>query len=267
MPVEVLAVFSGVLSKVGAYGFLAIVLPIMPEASVHFQTLILLLALASVLYGSAMAFTQTNARLIAGYSSVAQLGFITLGIFAFAPEGAQGAVLQMVNHGIVVAPLFLIIGLLAARAGGSDDIRNMGGIATRAPILATFFLIITFATLAMPGSGNFIGEFLILLGLFKTKMVFSIIAFAGVVMASVYALRVFIRAMHNRVGPQVVSRELRFRDGLVLVPFLLAIGLFAVYPQLQLGRSERSVTSSIARERALTGHPAQTYTSRIGGGP
>jgi NADH-quinone oxidoreductase subunit M len=267
MPVEVLAVFSGVLSKVGAYGFLAIVLPIMPEASVHFQMLILLLALASVLYGSAMAFTQTSARLIAGYSSVAQLGFITLGIFAFAPQGAQGAVLQMVNHGLVVAPLFLIIGLLAARAGGSDDIRNMGGIATRAPILATFFLIITFATLAMPGSGNFIGEFLILLGLFKTKMVISIIAFAGVVMASVYALRVFIRAMHNRVGPQVNSRELSFRDGLVLVPFLLAIGLFAVYPQLQLGRSEKSVTASIAREQVLTGQSRETYTSRIGGGP
>ena len=106
-----------------------------------------------------------------GYSSVAQLGFITLGIFALAPQSAQGAVLQMVNHGIVVAPLFFIVGLLAARAGGSEDIRDMGGIATRAPILATLFLIITFATLAMPGSGNFVGEFLILLGLFNTKIV------------------------------------------------------------------------------------------------
>jgi NADH-quinone oxidoreductase subunit M len=201
-----------------------------------------------------MAFTQTNVRLIAGYSSVAQLGFIMLGIFAFAPQGAQGAVLQMVNHGIVVAPLFLIIGLIAARAGGSADIREMGGIAMRAPILATFFLIVTFATLAMPGSGNFIGEFLILLGLFKTKMVFSIIAFSGVVMASVYALRVFIRTMHNRTGPEVQSREIGFREGLVLVPFLLAIGLFAVYPQLQLGRSEKSVTASIVHEQALTTH-------------
>jgi NADH-quinone oxidoreductase subunit M len=261
MPVEVLAVFSGVLSKVGAYGFLRIVLPIMPAASVHFQTLMLLLALGSVIYGSAMAFTQTNVRLIAGYSSVAQLGFITLGIFAFAPQGAQGAVLQMVNHGIVVAPLFLIIGLIAARAGGSADIRDMGGIAMRAPILATFFLIIAFATLAMPGSGNFIGEFLILLGLFKTKMVFSIIAFSGVVMASVYALRVFIRTMHNRTGPQSDSREIGFREGLALVPFLLAIGLFALYPQIQLGRSEKSVTASIVREQALTRSSPDTLAS------
>ena len=99
MPIEVLAIFSGVLSKVGAYGFLAIVLPMLPDASVHFQTLMLLIGLASILYGSAMAFTQTNARLIIGYSSVAQLGFITVGIFALSPQGAQGAVLQMVNHG------------------------------------------------------------------------------------------------------------------------------------------------------------------------
>ncbi len=266
MPVEVLAVFSGVLSKVGAYGFLRIVLPTMPAASVHFQTLILVLSLASVIYGSAMAFTQTNIRLIAGYSSVAQLGFITLGIFAFAPQGAQGAVLQMVNHGIVVAPLFLIIGLVAARVGGSDDIREMGGIAMRAPILATFFLIVSFATLAMPGSGNFIGEFLILLGLFQTKMVFSIIAFSGVVMASVYALRAFIRVMHNRTGPQVQSREISWREGLAIVPFLLAIALFAVYPQLQLGRSEKSVTAAIVHEQALTSIHADALAARLAAG-
>ena len=108
MPIPVLAVFSGVLSKVAAYGFLRIVLPLFPDASVHFQELMLLIALASILYGSALAFTQTDARLIVGYSSVAQLGFITLGIFALRSEGAQGALLQMVNHGLVVAPLFFI---------------------------------------------------------------------------------------------------------------------------------------------------------------
>ena len=261
MPIEVLAIFSGVLSKVGAYGFLAIVLPIMPQASVHFQTLMLLIGLASILYGSAMAFTQTNARLIVGYSSVAQLGFITMGIFALAPQGAQGAVLQMVNHGIVVAPLFIIVALLSARAGGSEDIRDMGGIAMRAPVLATIFLIVAFATLAMPGSGNFVGEVLILLGLFKTKMVFSIIAFTGVLMASVYMLRVFIRTMHNRAGPEVHSRELSWRDALVLVPFLGAIALFAIYPQLELSRAQSSVTSSISAA-ASSAAPARAVADR-----
>jgi NADH-quinone oxidoreductase subunit M len=250
MPIEVLMVFSGVLSKVGAYGFLAIALPLFPRAAVHFQTLMLLIALASILYGSVMAFTQTDVRLIAGFSSVAQMGFITLGIFALNPQGAQGALLQMVNHGLVVAPLFFIIALLAQRAGGSEDIRDLGGLAFRAPILATLFLIVAFATLAMPGSANFVGEFLILLGVFKAKLAIAVIAFSGVVMASVYALRLFIRAMHNRVHDGVDSREITLLDSGVLVPLVAVIIFFAVYPQLALSRSEGSVKAAVAPARA-----------------
>ncbi|HEY2631932.1 MAG TPA: NADH-quinone oxidoreductase subunit M [Solirubrobacteraceae bacterium] len=261
MPIEVLMVFSGVLSKVGAYGFLAIVLPLFPQASAHFQVLMLVIALLSILYGSAMAFTQTNARLIAGYSSVAQLGFITLGIFALNPQGAQGALLQMVNHGLVVAPIFFIIALLAARAGGSEDIREMGGIAFRAPLLATVFLIVALATLAIPGSANFVGEFLILLGVFKAKLAIAAIAFAGVVMASVYALRLFIRAMHNRVGAGVKSRELTRMDALVLVPLLAVILFLALYPQGALKRSERSVTASVATAHADLTAPLSTLAA------
>jgi NADH-quinone oxidoreductase subunit M len=246
MPVEVLMVFSGVLSKVGAYGFLAIVLPLFPRAAVHFQTLMLLIALLSIVYGSLQAFTQTDVRLIAGYSSVAQLGFITLGIFALNAQGAQGALLQMVNHGLVVAPLLFITALLAQRAGGSEDIRRMGGIAFRAPVLAAIFLIVALATLAIPGSGNFAGEFLILLGVFKAKQAIAIIAFTGVVMASVYALRIYIRSMHNRVAPTVQSREMTVRDGLVLVPIIAVILFFALYPQLALKRSEGSVKGTVA---------------------
>jgi NADH-quinone oxidoreductase subunit M len=250
MPIEVLMVFSGVLSKVGAYGFLAIVLPLFPKAAAHFQLLMLLIGLASIIYGSAMAFTQTDARLIAGFSSVAQLGFITLGIFALNPQGAQGALLQMVNHGLVVAPLFFIIALLAQRAGGSQDIREMGGIAFRAPVLASLFLIVALATLAMPGSSNFVGEFLILLGVFKAKLAIAIIAFSGVVMASVYALRLFIGAMHNRVGGGVKSRDLTRMDAAVLVPLVAVIVFFAVYPQLALQRSEGSTKAAVASAQA-----------------
>jgi NADH-quinone oxidoreductase subunit M len=245
MPTEVLMVFSGVLSKVGAYGFLAIVLPLFPRAAAHFQTLMLLIGLASILYGSAQAFSQTNACLIAGYSSMAQLGFITIGIFSLNPQGAQGALLQMVNHGLVVAPIFFIIALLAQRAGGSEDIREMGGIAFRAPVLATLFLVVALATLAMPGSSNFVGEFLILLGVFKAKLVIAIIAFSGVIMASVYALRLFIRSMHNRVGESVTSREISVLDGAVLAPLVAVILFLAFYPQFALQRSERSVKGAV----------------------
>src|SRR5579875_97792 len=256
MPTEVVMVFSGVLSKVGAYGFLAIVLPLFPQAAVHFQMLMLLLALISILYGSALAFTQTDARLIAGYSSVAQMGFITLGIFALDPQGAQGALLGMINHGLVVAPIFFIIALLARRAGGSEDIRDMGGIAFRAPVLATLFLVVALATLAMPGSANFVGELLILLGAFKAKLPIAIIAFAGVVMAAVYALRLFITAMHNRVGEKVSSFELSRAEGSVLAPLVAVILFFAFYPQLALSRSEGSVDAALAPARAALREPS-----------
>ncbi|MGH2878568.1 MAG: complex I subunit 4 family protein [Solirubrobacteraceae bacterium] len=249
MPSEVLMVFSGVLSKVGAYGFLAIVLPLFPKAAAHFQLLMLVIALCSILYGSAVAFTQTDARLVAGYSSVAQLGFITLGVFALNPQGAQGALLQMVNHGLVVAPIFFIISLLAARAGGSQDIREMGGIAFRAPVLAAVFLVVALATLAIPGSANFVGEFLILLGVFKAKLAIAVIAFSGVVMASAYELRLFIRAMHNRVGENVHSRDITGLDGAVLVPVLAVIVFMALYPQLALRRSEGSVKAAVGPAR------------------
>ena len=174
--------------------------------------MILLVALASILYGSVMAFTQTNVRLIAGYSSVAQLGFITAGIFALRADGSDGAILQMVNHGLVVAPLFIIVAILVERTG-TEDLRSMGGMAMRAPVLAALFLIVALATLAMPGSANFIGEFYILNGLFQSKIVFAIIAISGVAMSAYYALRLYQGTMHNRKPDGVASREISLRDG------------------------------------------------------
>jgi NADH-quinone oxidoreductase subunit M len=162
----------------------------------------------------------------------------------------------MVNHGLVVAALLFIIALLAQRAGGSEDIREMGGIAFRAPVLAALFLIVALATLAIPGSSNFAGEFLILLGAFDAKLAIAIIAFSGVVMASVYALRLLIRSMHNRVGPKVHSRELTLRDGAVLVPLVAVILFLALYPQFALRRSERAVSAAVSAAHALSGQRA-----------
>ena len=249
MPLPVLAVFSAVLSKVAAYGFLRIASPLVPEGMADFQMVVLLIALVSIIYGSAMAFSQTDFRLILGYSSVAQLGFITLGIFAFRDEGAQGAILQSVNHGLVVAPMIFILFLLSERSGGSEDIRDMGGIAFRGPVLATMFLIVALATLAIPGSANFVGEFLILLGLFRSEMPIAIIATLGVAMASVYMLRAFIRSMHNRKGPDVESRDLKLRDAIVLVPLVLCVLAFALYPQAALQDGENGVPQAVAPAR------------------
>jgi NADH-quinone oxidoreductase subunit M len=247
-PLPVLAVFSGVLAKVGAYGFLRVVLPLFPDATVQFQEVVLVIALASILYGSVMAFSQTNVRLVGGYSSVAQLGFITAGIFALRADGGDGAVLQMVNHGLVVAPLFIIVAILAERSG-TEDLREMGGMAMRAPVLAALFLIVTLATLAMPGSANFIGEFYILNGLFQAKIVFALVAISGVAMSAYYALRLYQRTMHNRKPAAIESREIGLRDGLVLAPLVLCILGLALYPQLILKRTDASVQASVSATR------------------
>jgi NADH-quinone oxidoreductase subunit M len=250
-PLPVLVLLSGVLSKVGAYGFLRIVLPLYPSATAQFQELVLVVAVAGILYGSVMAFTQTNVRLIAGYSSIAQLGFITAGIFSLRPEGADGAVLQMVNHGLVVAGVFFIIAMLFERAG-TEDLRQLGGMAMRAPVLAALFLIVTLATLAMPGSANFIGEFYILIGVFQAKVVYAFVAAIGVALAAFYALRLYQRAMHNRLPEGIVSREISLRDAAVLAPLVAVIVGLALYPGLILERGDASVKDKVGAVTAAT---------------
>jgi NADH-quinone oxidoreductase subunit M len=252
MPIPAVAVFSGVVSKVAAYGFLRIVIPLFPYASVHYQTLMLLVALLSIVWATSVAFTTLDARMVVAYSSVAQLGFITLGIFSLRPTGGQGALLQMVNHGLVTAPLFFIVAALAARSGGSEALRDMGGLAFRAPVLAALFLIVILATLAMPGSSNFVGEFMILLGTFQSKLAIALIASVGVVGAAVYALRVFIGAMHNRPGPRVASREIGLGEAAAIVPIIGVILVLAFYPQFVLRRSEPSLKQSIALTQPVT---------------
>ena len=266
MPIPAVAVFSGVLSKVAAYGFLRIVLPLFPYASVHYQTLMLLIALGSILWATTLAFTTTDARLVVAYSSVAQLGFITLGTFSLRPQGGQGALLQMLNHGLVTAPLFFIVAALAARCGGTEDIREMGGLAFRAPVLASLFLIVALATLAMPGSSNFVGEFMILLGVFKAKLAIAVIAFLGVIGAAVYALRVYIRTMHNPRGPRAQSREISWRDGLAIAPLVVVILALALYPQFGLERSEQSLKATMAPAEVENGLQPAAVVAVTGSG-
>lgn len=247
-PLPALAVFSAVLSKVGAYGFIRIVLPLMPNASELFQTAMIIVAISAIIYGSAMAFTTLDLRLILGFSSVAQLGFITAGIFALNESGSQGAILQMVNHGIVVVPAFLIVALLAQRTG-TENLGPMGGLAKRAPVLAAIFLIVTMATLALPASSNFIGEFYILNGLYGVSAALAIIASSGVVLAAFYALRMYQRTMHNPLPEGADSREIGLRDAVAIVPLVICVVVLAFAPQLIMSGTADSVKSNIATVR------------------
>ncbi len=259
-PLPVVLLLSGVLSKVGAYGFLRVVLPVFPNATSTFQEAVMVLAVISILYGSVMAFTQTNVRLVAGYSSIAQLGFITLGVFSLRSDGADGAVLQMVNHGLIVGGLFLVIAILYERTR-TEDLAEMGGQAKRAPVLAALFLVITMATLAIPGSANFIGEFYILNGTFQSKIAFAFVAAIGVVLAAFYALRLYQRTMHDRLPEGSESRELSLPEGIVLAPLVACIVALAFWPGLILERGESSVEATVA---AASCEPSSS-TQRNGG--
>ena len=263
MPIPAIAVFSAILSKVAAYGFLRIVIPLFPYASVHFQTLMLVIALVSILWATLVAMTTPDVRLVVAYSTVAQLGFIMLGVFSLRSQGDQGAVLQMVNHALVTAPLFFIVAALAARAGGSEKLADMGGIAFRAPILATLFLITTFVWLAMPGSANFVGEFMILLGVFNTKLPIALVASLGVVGAAAYALRAFITTMHNRVGPRVSSFDISLVDALPVVGLLAVILVLAFYPQFGLKRSQPTVNAVVAPAQAQLAAQASATAHKV----
>jgi NADH-quinone oxidoreductase subunit M len=260
MPLPVLALFSGVLSKVAAYGFLKAALPLFPDAAASFQTLLLVLGLVSIIYGSALAFTTTDARLVVGYSSIAQLGFIVIGIFSLTTAGAQGALLQMVNHGIVTVLLVFIVGLLASRAKGSEDLGSMGGMAMGAPVLAVIFLIAALANLAMPASANFIGEFLILKGVFDSAAVIAVLACLGVAMAAVYMLRMYIRAMHGPDVNGVEQREISFREALPLIPATLLVLALALSPQPLLKQTEGPATAAVAQAALAKGQSANGKT-------
>jgi NADH-quinone oxidoreductase subunit M len=152
----------------------------------------------------------------------------------------------MLNHGLVVVPLFLIVGVIVARARGSESLTELGGMAFRAPLLATLFLIVTFATLAMPGSANFMGELLVLFGAFEEKLVYGLVASAGVVLAAVYMIRVFQRTMHKRPGPAVESREIDGLNLAAVAPLVAVIVALGVYPNFVTHRTEQATATAIA---------------------
>jgi NADH-quinone oxidoreductase subunit M len=195
-PIGGAVLLVGVLDKVGTFGFLRYCLPLFPDASRDLAPYVLVLAVAGVLYAALLAMGQSDLKRWVSYTSIAHFGFIALGIFAFTTEAATGAVLYMVNHGIATGLLFLVVGMLIAR-GGSRRIADYGGIASKAPLLAGVFLIAGLASLALPGTNSFVSEFLVLIGSFPTRPVFTVLATVGMVLAALYVLLVYQRTMHG----------------------------------------------------------------------
>jgi NADH-quinone oxidoreductase subunit M len=195
-PIGGAVLLVGVLDKVGTFGFIRYCLPLFPEASREFAPWILGLAVAGVLYAALLAMGQSDMKRLVAYTSVSHFGFIALGIFAFTTEAATGAVLYMVMHGITIALLFIVVGMLISR-GGSRQVGDYGGVARFAPLLAGTFLIAGLATLSLPGTNSFVAEFLTLIGAYPVRPVFTVLATVGIILAAIYVLLLYQRTMHG----------------------------------------------------------------------
>jgi NADH-quinone oxidoreductase subunit M len=232
-PVEVAAVLSAIVSKTAIYGFLRIGIPKFPEPADDLSGLILVLACAGLVYGSLLAFRAPDLRGVIAYSSMAQMGLITIGVFAFDDLGLDGAVLLSVAHALVSASMFLLVGMVERRCGTSD-VDALGGMARGRPSLATVVLIAGMIALAVPGSATFAGEFLIMAGAYDQGWGYSVVVALGIVLAAMYTLRVISAILHVKPGRAVRDEALDLRPGelaLVLPLLLLLLGL-SVWPAL-----------------------------------
>jgi NADH-quinone oxidoreductase subunit M len=192
--------FSGVLSKMGIYGFLRFCLPLFPDASRYFAPVIMVLAVVGIIYGALLALDQREIKRLVACSSIPHLGFITLGIFSLRIQGIQGGALQAVNHGITIAALFAMVAIITTK-WGTGDLDKLGGLAVKAPIVAAIFLVISLSALGLPGLNGFAGEFLILVGTFQANAADAVVGTIGVVFASAYMLRLFQGVSHGPLGP------------------------------------------------------------------
>ena len=224
-------ILAGILLKTGAYGLIRFAVPLFPEASGDFAWWAMLLGVASILYGGAMAFSQSDFKRLVAYSSIAHMGFILIGIYAFNEQGMQGAVVTMVAHGFSTAALFMMAGALQQRLH-TREMSRMGGLWVRAPRMGVMTLFFVVASLGMPGLGNFVGEFLALLGAFKANVPLAVAATLGIVVAAVYGLWLMQRSFQGTPNPEVEAmRDFGAREMSVMVLMMAGLLWVGVYPQ------------------------------------
>ncbi|MBI3975094.1 MAG: NADH-quinone oxidoreductase subunit M, partial [Armatimonadetes bacterium] len=241
-------ILAAILLKLGTYGFLRFSLGLFPEAAVAAAPLLLTLAVVGIIYGGVVSWAQPDLKRLVAFSSVSHLGFVTLGIFAFSTEAMQGALLQMVNHGISTGGLFLIVGVLYDRLH-SREIRDYGGVAARMPRFAAIFTIMLLSAAALPSTNGFVGEFLILLGVFRRHPAFAAAAAAGVVLSVIYLLWAYQKVMQGPLTAKSPERlvEVGARETLLFVPLIALIFWIGIYPSPLLRRSEASIRAVVER--------------------
>jgi NADH-quinone oxidoreductase subunit M len=230
-PTPMLITFAGVMGKAGAYGFLRIAVPLFPDpvGLWDWRWVMPVLAVAAIIWGALMAIAQKDMKLLVAYSSVSHMGFIVLGIFALNVQGQQGAILQMVNHGIIISALFLLVAWIADRTGTRDR-SVLAGLAARMPVMAGVFIVVVLAALGLPGLNSFVGEFMTLLGAWQRAPVLAVIGAVGLVLAPVYMLRLFQGTMHGEPTDAKPMADIYAGQLALMTPLILLMFVLGLYP-------------------------------------
>jgi len=224
-------ILAGVLLKMGVYGFIRFGIPLFPDMFFKYRSILLFLSIIGIIYGGFMALAQKDIKRLVAYSSVSHMGMIMLGLLAMNPEGFVGSVYQMLNHGLSTGALFLLVGILYERTH-TREIKKHGGIAKLMPVYAAFFMIIMLSSIGLPGLNGFIGEFLILWGIFKYKFIFACFGALGIIIGAIYLLWLYRRVMQGEVKEGLDKKvwKLELREILYLIPIVLFIIWMGVYP-------------------------------------
>lgn len=234
-------ILAGVLLKLGTYGLLRFGVYLFPEAAVWARPVFLTLATIGILWGAVAATMQTDLKRLVAYSSVAHLGFIVLGTFALTSQAITGGVMQNINHGLSTGALFLLVGMIYERRH-TREIAKLKGLQKVAPVFAAAFMIVMLSSIGVPGLNGFVGEFLVLIGSFPTARWWVVVAAVGVILAALYLLWAYQRVFHGEPDDDNKGfRELRWKEGMLLLPFIAIIVFSGVYPKPMLDRIEPSV--------------------------
>jgi NADH-quinone oxidoreductase subunit M len=238
---------AGVLLKMGTYGLMRFNLPILPEGSREWAPLVATLAVIGIIYGALVAMVQPDMKKLVAYSSVSHLGFVVLGIFSFTDKGMQGALYQMLNHGVSTGALFIIVGMIYDRRH-TRLIAEFGGLANVMPVYSALFMIVTLSSIALPLLNGFVGEFLILIGTYTSAVLphaklFASLAAIGMILSAVYMLWMYQRVIYGEVTNPANQKlaDLNFREKLALAPIIVLVFVMGVYPNLFLSRSSASI--------------------------
>jgi NADH-quinone oxidoreductase subunit M len=231
----------------GTYGFLRFNMPLFPQAAHYFVPLFSILALIGIIYGALVSMMQKDLKRLIAFSSVSHLGFVMLGIFTFTMPGVQGGIIQMINHGLSTGALFLIVGMIYERRH-TRMIADFGGLSTPMPVYAAIFLIVSLSSIGLPGLNGFVGEFLILLGTFKTNKVYAILGATGVIFAACYMLWMFQRVMFGEVTNDKNRdlKDLSWREIAIFAPLILFIVWIGVYPSTFLDKTKATTENFLA---------------------